>query len=56
MGKIRGSTLAQEIDRFPLDGPTVIHTYTVVGPELSISISNAPPNTKVNIQAWVFLH
>ena len=56
MGKISGSTLAQEIDHFGLGGPTLIHSYDVIGPDLAVWITGAPPNTDVEIQAWVFLH
>jgi hypothetical protein len=56
MGKISGSTLSQEIDHFALSGPTLIHTYEVVGPDLAVWVLGAPPSTDVEIQAWVFLH
>jgi len=56
MGKISGATLAQEIDHFALAGPVVIHTYPVIGPDLAVWIMGAPPNTDVDVQAWVFLH
>lgn len=56
MGKIRGNTLAQEIETFSLGGPVLIHTYSVVGPDLAVWILGAPPNTNVDLQAWVFLH
>jgi hypothetical protein len=56
MGKISGQTLAQEIEHFALGGPVLIHTYNVIGPELAVWVKGAPPNTNVDIQAWVFLH
>lgn len=60
MGKISGVTLAQDLDRFPLPtGPAMkaeIRTYSVVGPEISVIAEGAPPNSTVNIQAWLFLH
>lgn len=54
-GKITGSTLAQVIDSFPLGGGTV-HNYDLNGPEISLILTGGPPNTAVNIQAWVYLH
>lgn len=56
MGKISGSTLAQTVGTFPLGSPAKIHTFTVVGPEVSVVLEGGPPNTAVNIQAWLFLH
>jgi len=56
MGKISGSTLSQEVEHFALGGPTLIHTYEVMGPDLAVWVMGAPPNTDVDIQAWVFLH
>jgi hypothetical protein len=55
MGKISGSTLAAELEVFPLDAPAKIHTYDVVGPELSVLLQGGPPNTAISIQAWLFL-
>ncbi len=56
IGKISGSTLAQVISAFALSTSAVIHTFNVVGPELSVTLVGGPANTTVNIQAWVFLH
>ena len=57
MGKIKGSTLAEEVDRFTIAIPDIhIHTYSVIGPELVVWVLGAPPNTDVDIQAWVFLN
>jgi hypothetical protein len=56
MGKISGSTLSQEVEHFALGGPTLIHSYDVIGPDLAVWVLGAPPNTDVDIQAWVFLH
>jgi hypothetical protein len=57
MGKITGSTLADEVDRFTIAIPDIhIHTYPVIGPELVVWVLGAPPNTDVDIQAWVFLN
>jgi hypothetical protein len=55
MGKITGWTLSQELERFPLDSTGKIHTYAVVGPELSVVLVGGPPNTDVALQAWVFI-
>lgn len=56
MGKISGSTLAQYVDQFPLGTTARIHAFDVVGPDFSVVLTGAPPNTDVPIQAWVFLH
>lgn len=56
MGKISGSTLSQEVEHFALGGPTLIHSYEVIGPDLAVWVLGAPPKTDVDIQAWVFLH
>jgi hypothetical protein len=55
MGKISGTTLSQEIDHFSL-GPLLIRTYSVMGPDFTVTVMGAPPNTDVDIQAWVFLN
>ena len=55
MGKISGTTLAQVVGSFPL-GPGTIHTFNVVGPEMSVWVLGGPPNTAVQLQAWLFLH
>lgn len=56
LGKLSEATLGQEIDRFLLDSNPVIHTYDVVAPELTVWVLGAPPDTDVDLQAWVFLH
>ena len=56
MGKISGTTLSQEIDHFSLSGPTLIHSYDVIGPDLAVWLFGVPPNSDVDVQAWVFLH
>ncbi|HET6936429.1 MAG TPA: hypothetical protein VFI72_16420 [Candidatus Angelobacter sp.] len=56
MGKISGSTLAQYVDQFPLGTTARIHAFDVIGPDFSVVLTGAPPNTDVPIQAWVFLH
>jgi hypothetical protein len=55
MGKISGSTLSQVVASFPL-GAATIHTLNVVGPEITVWVLGGPPNTAVQIQAWLFLH
>ncbi len=55
MGKISGSTLAQVVGSFPL-GAAAIHTFNVVGPEMAVWVRGGPPNTAVQLQAWLFLH
>ena len=56
MGKISGTTLAQAVAQFPLGTAGQIHTFNVVGPEFSVTLTGSPPNTDVPIQAWVFLN
>lgn len=56
MGKLGGSTLGQAIATFPLATAAKINTFNVVGPEVSVILEGGPPNTAVNIQAWLFLH
>jgi len=60
MGKISGETFAESIDRFTLDfrrfERSRIHTYDVIGPDLTVWILGAPPHMDVDVQAWVFLH
>ena len=55
MGKLSGSTLSQRVGTFAL-GPATIRTFNVVGPEVAVTLTGGPPNTVVNIQAWLFLH
>ena len=56
MGKISGSTLAATVGSFALGTAATIHTFNVIGPEASVILTGGPPNTVVNIQAWLFLH
>ena len=56
MGKLSGWTLAVEMDHYPLKDWRQIRSYKVAEPEFSISIDNAPANTWIQINAWVFLH
>jgi hypothetical protein len=57
MGKIQGTTLSQLIDHYTIEiSSTRIHSYDVIGPDLLVWIMGAPANTKVDVQAWVFLH
>src|SRR5215510_3085430 len=51
IGKISGQTLSQEIEHFTLGGPVLIHTYDVIGPELTVFVMRTPPDTNVDIQA-----
>jgi hypothetical protein len=52
MGKISGPTLSKQFT-LPLDGD--IHTFDIVGPEMSLFLSGGKPNTKENVQLWVYL-
>jgi hypothetical protein len=56
MGKIQGTTLSQMIDAFTSGMRVRIHSYDVIGPDLLVWLQGAPANTKVDVQAWVFLH
>jgi hypothetical protein len=56
MGKISGETLAASVVQFPLGTAAQIHSFDVVGPELSCVLTGGPPNTAVPLQAWLFLH
>ena len=52
MGKIRGATLASAFT-VPLDGE--IHTFEVVGPEMSLSLEGAEPDSTEQVELWVYL-
>ena len=41
---------------FGLAGPTLIHSYEAIGPDLAVWVIGAPPTTDIDIQAWVYLH
>ena len=56
IGKFSGDTLAQTAAQFPLGTAGEIHSFAVIGPEFSVTLTGGPPNTEVPIQAWVFLH
>jgi hypothetical protein len=56
IGKITGQTLAQTVASFPLGTAGQIHSFDVIGPEFSVVLTGGPPNTKVPIQAWLFLN
>jgi hypothetical protein len=56
MGKISGTTLSQVMEQFPLGTTAQIHAYDVIGPDFSVVLTGATPNTDVPIQAWIFLH
>jgi hypothetical protein len=51
MGKISGTTLSAPNN--PLDGQ--IHSFDVVGPEISLQLSRSTNNPKENVQMWVYL-
>jgi len=51
MGTISGNTCAEAFS-LPLDAK--IHTFNVVGPEMSLYM-NGPRNTQETIQLWVYL-
>jgi hypothetical protein len=55
MGKLSGSTLGSVVGSFALGTQGTIRAFNVVGPEASVVILGGPPNTAVNIQAWLFL-
>jgi hypothetical protein len=52
IGKIKGSTLAQAFSG-PINGQ--IHTYDVVGPQLSLWLRGGAPNSQESVQLWVYL-
>ena len=52
IGKISGATLAQGNNE-PIDSK--VHTYDVVGPQLTLSLMGGPPNTREKVQLWVYL-
>ena len=56
MGKITGSTLAEELEQFPLGTAATFTAIDVIGSEFSVVLTGGPPKTKVPIQAWLFLH
>lgn len=53
MGKISGSTLSQKI----FAGPPAnkIHTFDVIGPEISIGLLGGPPNSTEHVKVWIYL-
>jgi hypothetical protein len=56
MGKISGHTLGASVGSFAFNTAGTIHTFNVIGPEVTVVITGGPPNTAVNVQAWLFLH
>lgn len=52
MGKISGPTLSCGFD-IPLNYE--IHTFEVVGPQMSILLKGGPPNSNEKVQLWVYL-
>ena len=52
MGKISGATLAQSFG-VPLDAR--IHTFEVVGPQLTLVLRGGAAGTTESVQLWVYL-
>jgi hypothetical protein len=52
MGKLAGPTLAQLFQQAIDD---TIHTREIVGPEMALVLTGGPPNTKEDVQLWVYL-
>lgn len=52
MGKISGPTLAGKFD-VPLDHE--IHTFEVVGPQMTLWLTEGPPNSSEQVKLWVYL-
>ncbi len=52
MGKISGATLSM-LFAVPLDGK--IHTFEIVGPQITLWLSGAAPNSQEQEQLWVYL-
>jgi hypothetical protein len=52
MGKIAGTTLAV---RFTLPVDNNVHTFNIVGPELSVSLKGGQPQSTEQVQLWVYL-
>ncbi len=56
LGHFNGQTLGSVVGQFPLAPfDSVIHNFSVTGPEFSVQLTGGPPNTKVNFEAWIFL-
>jgi hypothetical protein len=51
IGKISGPTLSQRFTQ-PVDAK--IHTFDVVGPEMTLWLTGGPPNTTERVQLWVY--
>lgn len=52
MGKISGATLATSYSQ-PLDQK--VHTYEVIGPQMSLSLKGGAPHSREQVQLWVYL-
>ncbi len=52
IGKISGATLSQEFSQ-PIDNQ--IHTFEVVGPQMSLFLKGGKPNSREEVQLWVYL-
>lgn len=56
MGKLSGQTLGQLVGEFALGTPAVIHSFEVIGPEFNVVLTGGPAETKVPLQAWIFMN
>jgi hypothetical protein len=52
MGKISNATLAAQ---FTGTIDNKIHTYDVIGPQMTLRLTNGPANTADTVQVWVYL-
>jgi len=52
MGKISGPTLAGKFD-IPLNHE--VHTFEVVGPQMTLWLTEGPPNSNEQVKLWVYL-
>ncbi len=43
------------VESFPCDHNGQIHVSDVIGPEMSVALSGAPPNAVLNVRAWIVL-
>ena len=52
IGKISGATLSQEFNQ-PVDHQ--IHTFEVVGPQMTLVLKGGTPNSDEKVKLWVYL-
>lgn len=52
IGKISGTTLSQRYSK-PIDNQ--IHTFEVVGPQMTLWLNGGPPQSEEQVQLWVYL-